>query len=103
LSGGAIQNGNYVASEEVHYAATCSPASFGEAMQVCGNTMQLLKFDNGTTSSADATFSTDGNQLTLTITCGSHGEKVPYTFAATADEIQVLAAGDSKVVRFKRK
>jgi hypothetical protein len=100
MTGGPLRDGVYFATESTDYGVpTCSPGTYHQVMQVCGDTIQSYKVDTGSPDRWSVRFSTQQNQITMVPTCGGgNTDTYPYTATPTAFVLRTPTA----VVTFTR-
>jgi hypothetical protein len=100
MTGGTVRDGIYFATESTDYGVpTCSPGTYHQVMQVCGDTIQSYKVDTGSPDRWSVRFSTQQNQLTMVPTCGGGNTD---TYAYTATDTAVVLRTPTAVVTFTR-
>ena len=83
MTGGTIRDGIYFATESTEYGFPgCSPGTYHQVMQFCGDTIQSYKVDTGSPDRWSVRFTTQQNQLTMVPTCGG-GNTDTYLYTAT--------------------
>ena len=95
MTGGTIADGTYALTKMVQYNGETGNTAHKDSMVFAGGNGQVagLKDGTGPLQSAFFTFTTAGNELTLTMTCGGSGT-VTLKYTATATTITTVNAGD---------
>ena len=95
MTGGAIADGTYVLTKMVQYNGEDGNTPHKETFVFSGGQGQNVQADNGTGPDVAIffTYTTSGNQLTLTLTCGMSAT-VTLAYTATATDITMVNPDD---------
>jgi hypothetical protein len=92
MTGGTIRDGVYFATASTEYGVPgCSPATYHQVMQFCGDTIQSYKVDTGSPDRWSVRFTTQQDWLTMVPTCGG-GNTDAYQYTATDTAVVLRTA-----------